>query len=697
VLEFRILGPVEVVRDDRALPLGGAKQRALVADLALHANEVLSADRIIDDLWGEEPPETASHMLHVYVSRLRKTLGDHGGDVLVTRPPGYMLRLEPPDELDATRFEARVRAAAEIIGSRPADALEALNEALGRWRGHALEEFSDEPFAQPSAARLEELRRSAEESRVEALLALGRHDEAIVELEGLITRFPLRERLRELQMLALYRAGRQADALQAFQVARRTLADELGVDPGQGLASLEQAILRHDAALDPPPRRPAQDGAPGATRPAPRRVLAVGLAALVVGVAALLLLVLRPASEGVPTASPSPTAGIAIDRDAQLQIRWTEVPDPGGGTLGGPGDQAIQGGVEAPDALLAVGYSATRPSETLPPDYDAAVWIATGAKGWRRIDDAAFAAAGNQEATDAIALDERLVVIGADSSTGDHDAAVWTLETNARSWERVAPDAPGMRKPGEQWMRALTWTGSLLVVVGANRRPGADDDVAVWTSADGRAWNVLVSTNLQAPGDQQMTGVTTFGDLVVAGGFSDDGADRDAAIWVSRDASAWEPLVDDALGGAGDQQIASIAPAGPGLVAVGWEVLDGDQDAAVWISVDGRAWERVADPSDVFGGPEAQQMASVVAADGVIVAAGADGVGSGADGAVWTSVDGSAWRRQSPTSTDMSTFTDFGRQRIQELLVEGDHLAALGREGRGPDDDADVWIGRLRT
>src|SRR5512141_3212589 len=126
MLEFRILGPVEVVRDGRSLPLGGARQRALVVDLTLHANEVLSADRLIDDIWGEEPPETASHLLHVYVSRLRKTLEDEGQSLLVTRAPGYLLRLEPPDELDAARFELEVRRGVELLHVRPAESLETL-------------------------------------------------------------------------------------------------------------------------------------------------------------------------------------------------------------------------------------------------------------------------------------------------------------------------------------------------------------------------------------------------------------------------------------------------------------------------------------------------------------------------------------------------------------------------------------------
>jgi Transcriptional regulatory protein, C terminal/Bacterial transcriptional activator domain len=156
MLEIRVLGPIEVLRDGRPVPLGGARQRALVADLALHANEVVSAERLIDDLWGDEPPDTAAHMLHVYVSRLRKTLEDHGRAVLETRPPGYVLNLEPQDDLDAARFEAHVRRGRDALDSRPAEALATFDEALAWWRGRALEEFAHEPFALPAAARLEE-------------------------------------------------------------------------------------------------------------------------------------------------------------------------------------------------------------------------------------------------------------------------------------------------------------------------------------------------------------------------------------------------------------------------------------------------------------------------------------------------------------------------------------------------------------
>ena len=698
MLEFRILGPVEVVRDGRPVPLGGAKQRALVADLTLHANEVVSADRLIDDLWGEEQPGTASHMLHVYVSRLRKTLEDHGRDVLVTRPPGYELRLKPPDELDATRFEVRVRQGAEVLGTRPAEALEAFDEALAWWRGRALEEFLDEPFAQPSAARLEELRQATHEDRVEALLALGRHDEALVELEGLIARFPLRERLRELQMLALYRSGRQADALQAFQAARHTLAEELGVDPGTALASLEQAILRHDPELDAPVResRPSapERGAEPPPRPARRRLVWAAIATTtVVGVVALIAL--RTVSPSGTTPN-TPSASTSRGTGAETRITWTEISDPGGLRLGGAGDQVILGGAVTPDGLLAVGFTAARrPSPSEERDYDAALWIEAEPDGWRPVNDVAFAAPGNQEATDAVTIDGRIVVVGSDASPGDHDAAVWIRDIGSSSWSRVARDAPGMRKAGDQWIRGVTWTGSHLVAVGVNRRSGGDADAAIWTSRDALTWAVLVPTNLGVPGDQQMIGVTAFEGLVVATGFSVTTENQDAAVWISRDdGSTWETVDAEALGGEGDQQINTVVPAGPGLVAVGRETIAGDVNAAVWLSTDGTAWQRVEDPRGELAGLGVQEMSAITTARGLIVAAGREVVGRETNAAVWTSLDGTTWTRLPVDSPEGSTFNDFGGQAIRALLVVDDVFVALGREGRGGDDDGDIWLGR---
>jgi DNA-binding SARP family transcriptional activator len=699
MLEFRILGPIEVVRDGRPIPLGGAKQRALVADLVLHANEVVSADRLIDDLWGEEPPGTASHMLHVYVSRLRKTLEDHGRGVLVTRPPGYILELEPPDELDAIRFEAHVRRGVEALESRPADALETFDLALAWWRGRALEEFSDESFAQPSAARLEQFRQATHEHRVEALLALGRHQEALVELEALIARFPLRERLRELQMLALYRSGRQGDALHAFQGARRTLADELGVDPGPALASLEQAILRQDPELDAPATEPrAVEPRAVETRAAepsiaprrdPRR--AWGIAAAIAIVAATVVVLVRVAGPGGPEGS-SPSG--APSSAATLQ--WAEVADPGGKIFGGPGDQVILGGVATPDGLLVVGYTAARrPSPGSTRDYDAAVWTGSvSSSDWSSEDPQAFVAPGNQRATDAVVIPTlgTAVVVGSDASGGDHDATVWTRTDPSSSWARVDPST--FDETGGQWIRGVTWTGSTIVAVGYSRRH-RDDDPAFWTSSDSQSWALHDPANLARPGDQQMSAVTTFHGLIVAVGFGESTEDRDAAIWFSRDGGLdWSAVPDpeNVLGGIGDQQINDVVTGGPGLVAVGQETtIGGDENAAVWVSTDGIHWTRVEDPTGAFGGVGAQQMSAIAASGTVLIAAGSD-VGSTTVGAIWMSKDGMNWVRE-PASPQTSVFIN-GGGGVRALLGTPDGFVALGRKGRSV-NDADVWIGRL--
>ena len=279
-MEFLILGPLEARVGERTLPLGGPKQRSLLALLLLHRNEAVSTDRLTDGLWGEQPPATAGKVVQVYVSRLRRLLGpaQEGGGRLVTRPPGYLLRLDP-DELDLDRFEALVeRAGRAMATGDAAAAAEALRRGLALWRGPALADLAFEPFAQAAAARLEEQRLAALESRLEADLALGRAPELIGELGALVGEHPLRERLRRSLVLALYRAGRQAEALEAYRAARRALVQDLGIEPGPELAELEGAILRHDPALAPrsspaSPVPPAPDPptapAPSPPRPAP--------------------------------------------------------------------------------------------------------------------------------------------------------------------------------------------------------------------------------------------------------------------------------------------------------------------------------------------------------------------------------------------------------------------------------------------
>ena len=243
-MEFRILGPLEVVEGGTVLPLGGQKQRTLLAVLLLHAGEVVSVDRLIEALWSGSPPRTASTALQNLVSDLRKLLGSAR---LVTRPPGYFL-LVGDDELDAARL---MRLVAQAKTAEPAEAVALLEEGESLWRGPALADVGYESFAQPAIARLEELRLAAREDRLDAELALGRHAELVAELEALVAQEPLRERSRAQLMLALYRAGRQADALHVYQEGRRALAAELGLEPGPALQQLHREILRQERRLDP--------------------------------------------------------------------------------------------------------------------------------------------------------------------------------------------------------------------------------------------------------------------------------------------------------------------------------------------------------------------------------------------------------------------------------------------------------------
>jgi DNA-binding SARP family transcriptional activator len=246
-MEFRILGPIEAYGEGKQVPVGGAKHRALLAVLLLNANRVVSRDRLVDALWEEEPPETAHKAVQVYVSQLRKLLGS---DLLLTRPPGYLLQVEP-GMLDLDRFEAVLQDARE---ADPGTAANKLREALALFRGRPLADFANDRFAQAEIARLEELRMTALEERIEADLALGRHAALVGELEAVVAEHPLRERLLGQLMLALYRSGRQAEALEAYQAARRALVEELGINPGRALQEIERSILLQDSSLDAPTR-----------------------------------------------------------------------------------------------------------------------------------------------------------------------------------------------------------------------------------------------------------------------------------------------------------------------------------------------------------------------------------------------------------------------------------------------------------
>jgi DNA-binding SARP family transcriptional activator len=247
-LEFRILGPFEARQDGEVVRIGGPKQRALLAILVLSANQPVSVDRLIEELWGGAPPGSAAHSVEVYVSQLRKALGDPGA--IITQRPGYRLQVEP-EHIDLHRFESLVAEGRDAVAAgNPEPGAARLSEALGLWRGAPLGDFAFETFAQSAIARLEELRLAALEDRIDADLALGRHTQVIGELEGLVSEHTLRERPRGQLMLALYRAGRQAEALEAYAATRTALVEDLGIEPSPALQRLERAILNHDASLE---------------------------------------------------------------------------------------------------------------------------------------------------------------------------------------------------------------------------------------------------------------------------------------------------------------------------------------------------------------------------------------------------------------------------------------------------------------
>jgi len=261
-VEFRILGPLEVVEDGNSVALGTLKERLVLGVLLLHANELVSRERLIDELWGEAPPPTARKAVNVYLSKLRKTLSVAGTDHITTASGGYRLNVEP-ERLDASRMRALVAEAQELVAKgEPERAAERFHEALALWRGPTLAGLQLESRGRDEVAQLDELRLTALMDRIDCDLALARHEQALGELGVLVREHPLRERLRAQQMLALYRAGRQADALEAYAEARRTLVDDLGIEPSEALQRLQQAILRHDPSLETSEGTTAVNGVP---------------------------------------------------------------------------------------------------------------------------------------------------------------------------------------------------------------------------------------------------------------------------------------------------------------------------------------------------------------------------------------------------------------------------------------------------
>jgi DNA-binding SARP family transcriptional activator/ABC-type sugar transport system substrate-binding protein len=315
-VEYRILGPLEVVEDGNPVALGTLKERLVLGVLLLHANEFVSRERLIDDLWGEAPPPTAHKAVNVYLSKIRKALSVAGADPITTAAGGYRLHVEP-ELLDASRMQVVVAEAQKLVATGDLEsAAERFQEALSLWRGPTLAGLQLESLGRDEVAALDELRLTALMDRIDCDLALGRHEQALGELGVLVREHPLRERLRAQQMLALYRADRQADALEAYAEARHALVDDLGIEPSEALQRLQQAILSHDPALEAPTGTAALNGAalpppppedaplaapPPRSRPSRRAfrrryLVAAGLAAVAAVVAAAAVLATRTAA-----------------------------------------------------------------------------------------------------------------------------------------------------------------------------------------------------------------------------------------------------------------------------------------------------------------------------------------------------------------------------------------------------------------
>jgi DNA-binding SARP family transcriptional activator len=350
-MEFRILGPLEVVEGGEPVALGTLKERLVLGVLLLHANEFVSRERLIDDLWGEAPPPTARKAVNVYLSQLRKALGRTGGAPITTASGSYSLRVEP-DRLDAGRAQLLVASARECVSEGELEtAAERFREALSFWRGPTLAGLQFEALGRDEAARLDELRLAAMMDRIDCDLALGRHEQVLGELNLLVREHPLRERLRAQQMLALYRADRQTEALDAYAQARHALVDDLGIEPSAALQRLQQAILRHDASLETPTGTAATNGtvlaavaSPPGPRPGrralrPRYLVAAGLVVVAAIAAPFAFFSTRGGGVGPPA---SPVSSVGPNEIATLDPATGALVSVFGGGLQ-PGPMALVG------------------------------------------------------------------------------------------------------------------------------------------------------------------------------------------------------------------------------------------------------------------------------------------------------------------------------------------------------------------
>jgi DNA-binding SARP family transcriptional activator/DNA-binding beta-propeller fold protein YncE len=471
-MQIRILGTLEVWDDGRVVELGAGRQRALLALLALHSREIVPTDRLIEGLWGGSPPRTAANALQNLVSQLRRTLG---ADAIVTRSPGYRLQLEG-DDLDATHFERLATQGRSALEEDPRSAAQTLRAALDLWRGPALADFAYEDFAQREIARMDELRLGAVEDRIDADLATGAGAELVRELEPLVSSNPLRERLRGQLMLALYRAGRQADALGVYRHGRKTLAEELGLEPDEALQRLEKAILTHDPSLN----------ALTSVAEKPRRA---GSEARVLPDAVALV---DADAERVVASVPVGRRPVAVT--IGFGSIWVANADDGTVSRIDPDRQEVVRtiGIGAPAVDLAVGLDA--------------LWVANGSDGTvSRVDP------------DAEAVVDTIDLRGSSELAWN---AAYAVEADADAiWVAVGPHHLARIDPRTSEMTALTDMGSVPVGV-------ASDGRALWVATiAGRAVRVALRTS--APTVQVQIGFP----VAIAWGAE--------AIWVSGRKQVW--------------------------------------------------------------------------------------------------------------------------------------------------------------
>lgn len=571
----------------------------------MHANEPVSRERLIDELWGAAAPRTVSSVLNVYISKLRRLLaGEAGEQAVLTHAGGYMLSARP-ESVDARRFESLLaRGRTELACDEPERASETLADALGLWRGRPLADLASEPFAQAEIRRLEELRLTAVETRAEADLALGRQDSLVAELEALVTAHPYRERLRAQLMLALYRSGRQAEALETYRHARRAFSEELGIEPGTRLQELEGAILRHDPALGAPgPQKPqARDAVsdePARRRPRGRTRRAVILAAaLTLAVVAALVAIVRPSS-----GSPEPFV-LTGDSVAVVDPGTNAIVDevPVGGRPTGPavGEGSVWVGDRDHETLLQIDPRARRVVQTIGLGVTPAV-VAVGA-------GSVWVLSGD-------------LLLRVDPATGDVVKRVSLPGSPGNRWSRVVAAGNTVWVWGPS---ALARIDASTYSISVRRRPVvgaiAYGEGALWAVAGYEA-DTIVRID---PGTQAVLERIPIPRIGAIHGYHYRLAAGDGALWIGATQALWriDPAIERVTGSV------SLGRDEPGTLSEAPSIAVGD----------GVVWVASYDGSVLRVDPESLTLTKAIPLGTLLYPTGAGGAIAVAEGMVWVAV-----------------------------------------------------------